>query len=181
MKYSKNVKNKLSLRTVKEYGKQILDGLIYLRNLHLYPLDNMHSGNVILAYKKRICLLTGYENSLFVDKTRIVIANEKIISKISRNYLIRVDEEDGLIIRKAKNDYELKVIYEVLRFGNLILEMCLGKPVEVLVPDQQVIKAIYDSYNASEAKEIINLVDFIFFNKTVDENNEKLKKKYVID
>jgi hypothetical protein len=180
VKYAKNVKNKLALRTVKEYGKQVLTSLIYLRNLHFYPFDNLHSGNVILAYKKRICLLTGYENALFVDKTRLDMANEKLISKIARSYLIRVDEDDGLVIRKAKNDFELKVIYEVLRFGNLILEMCLGKQVDLLVPDQHVIKEIYDSWNASESKEIINLVNFIFFNKTVDENNEKLKKKYVI-
>jgi len=180
VKYSKNVKSKLGLRTVKEYGKQILSSLIYLRNLHFYPFDNLHSGNVILAYKKRICLLTGYENSLFVDKTRLDKLNEKSIGKIARSYLIRVDEDDGLVIRKAKSDYELKVIYEVLRFGNLVLEMCLGKQVDQLIPDQHVIKEIYDSCNASEAKEVINMVNFIFFNKTVDENNEKLKKKYVI-
>lgn len=89
IKYERETKVSLPIKTIKEYGKQILAGLIYLKQNYQLPFEDLHSGNIILAYKKKLCLLTGYENSLFFYKTRIESKNEKLVQRISKTYLIR--------------------------------------------------------------------------------------------
>jgi hypothetical protein len=175
----------LPIRRIKEYGKQVLSAMIYLKKKLFFSFDNLHSGNVILAYKKNICLLTGFENEFFFSKTRTDNLNERMLKKISKTYLMRTyksSNKDELVIRKAENEYELKDIISVLRFGQLILTMCFGfESLDELIPSEKILDKYFNLMNdRSNMNQIKNLIFFIFFNRNVDENNEKLKKKFLI-
>ena len=94
VKYANGKKVFLPLKSVREYGRQILSALIYFRSQLLFPLENLHSGNVILAYKKRICLVTGFENTFFLDKNRTDIPT-KTLQKLLRMYLLKSTSAAG--------------------------------------------------------------------------------------
>ena len=180
-KYVRNAKKKfLPIKSIKEYGKQILSALIYLRNQMFFPLDNLHSGNIILAYKKRICLVTGFENSFFLEKSRMDIPT-KTLQKLVRTYLIKTSTEKKKY-RKVKNEYELKRIVELIRFGNLILEMCCGFESQEIIPQQTIFQSMNNSYDSVEIKELIGLINFIFFNTELRKNDgdKYFKEKFWI-
>ena len=181
LKYAKNAKKTfLPIKSIREFAKQILSAMIYLRNQMFFPLDNLHSGNIILAYKKRICLVTGFENSFFLDKGRLDIPT-KTLQKLVRTYFIKTTSEKKKF-RKAKNEYELKRIVEIIRFGNLILEMCCGFESENLIPQQTVFQNMNNAYDSGEIKELIGLVNYIFFNTELRNNDSDkyLKEKFSI-
>ncbi|XP_072394036.1 slowpoke-binding protein isoform X2 [Diabrotica undecimpunctata] len=52
----------LSLRTVQCLGRQILEGLLFLRNRYFPPIYHLHSGNVII--QNGVARLAGLENPL---------------------------------------------------------------------------------------------------------------------
>lgn len=172
----------LPIKSVREYTKQIIAGLIYLNRRLVFALDNLHSGNVILAYKKRVCLLTGYESLILLGKTRVDKLNERQWPKIVKSYLLRVREsEDLVVLRKAKNDMELKQIIQVLRLGVLVIEMCTGIESDDLIPGDQQFNEINATYKPTDAKELIGFLNFLYFNRQmIDEENPKLKgRKYI--
>ena len=175
----------LPIRRIKEYGKQVLSAMIYLKKKLFFSFDNLHSGNVILAYKKNICLLTGFENEFFLSKTKTDNLSERMLKRIAKTYLIRTvksSNKDELVIRKAENEFELKDIISVLRFGQLILTMCFGfESLDELIPSEKILDKYFNLMNdRSSMNEIKNFIFFIFFNRNVHENSEKLKKKFLI-
>ncbi|CAF0797133.1 unnamed protein product [Brachionus calyciflorus] len=183
IKSAKNDKKFLDLKTIKEYGKQILTCLIYLKQNFLIPFDNLHSGNVILAYKKKICLLTGYENSFFLNLTRSDKMNKKYVDKLRKLYLIQEKNNDNneILIKKAKGELEQKRLIETLRFGFLLCEMCLGSEIDDLIPNENLLSQIKMSYNQRDMNEIEKIFNFIFFNRNgLDADDEKHKKKFLI-
>ena len=62
MKYAKTGKQ-LSLRLIREYGRQVLEALLFLRSRRV-PYPQLHSGNVILDREKKTCRLTEIESSI---------------------------------------------------------------------------------------------------------------------
>lgn len=177
VKFQSRSFNSVPLKSIKEYTKQIVTGLGYLNRRLLIPCDNLHSGNVILAYKKRICMLAGLDGLFLANKTRIDKQNEKQFSKIVKCYLIKCD--DGTY-RKAKNDLELKKIVQALRIGVLILEMCTGIECEHIIPDRAQFETIKKSYKTHEVNELMDILNFIFFNNQKIGQTGKFKGKYVI-
>lgn len=172
-------KSSISIKTVREYTKQIIAGLIYLNKRLVFPMDNFHSGNIILAINKRVCLLTGFESIILLNKSRIDRVNEKSWVRVVKSYLLRAksgENDDEIVTRKAKNDLELKEIIQVLRVGLLVIEMCLGVECEELLPGEQYFNEIVNSYKATEANEIVKFLRFLFYNKQIiDDKNGKTK------
>jgi hypothetical protein len=167
-------------------GKQILDAMIYLKNKDWPPLYNLHSGNAIFGDKKQSCLLTGYEEAIFVSKTRADDWFELNMRNIYKRYLI-YDESSEFLLRRAKTDYELKRIAETMRYGYLIVEMCTGQELLSLLPEQNSFNLIKERHPARAYAELYKFIDFIFFNQRRikdqlgnNEIDEKLKKKFVI-
>lgn len=183
IKYQKKSKHYfIPVKTIKEYGRQILSSMIYLKNRMFLPLENLHSANVILAYKKKVCLLTGYENAFFIDKNRMDV-QVKDLQKIAKTFLIKTKdaETSKTQIRKVKTEYELKKVVEVLRFGHLVLEMSCGFEQESIIPKQDIYKDVNNSYDVSDFKELNSILNYIFFNKeSLDNEDKKFKDKYVI-
>jgi hypothetical protein len=178
-KIHKTAKTLFYIMTLKNFGRQILSGLIYLKSKNIPPVHNLHSGNIILAFNKQFCLITGYENCLFTDKSYKNELNEKTMKKILKIYLVKSNENGKIITRKAKNEIEMKKILEILRFGYLIVEMCTGVLIDDLVPSSDVLKLV-ENYQKSNnnSGELLALIHFIFFNKS--EDAVKSKKKYII-
>ncbi|RNA07276.1 slowpoke-binding -like [Brachionus plicatilis] len=180
IKSSQKSTNSIALKNIKEYSNQILNVLIYLKQNFLMPFDNLHSGNVILAYKKKICLLTGYENSFFFAKTRSDKINEESFDKLRKKYLIQVTDSDGTSMRKAKSDIEIKRLIETIRFGLLIVEMCIGNEQPDLLPSEDLISSLKTFYNDRDFDQIKNCLYFLFFNRTGLGHDEKFKNKFLL-
>jgi hypothetical protein len=175
----------LPILTIQSYTKQILLGLVYLNRKLLYPIDNLHSGNVILMNKRKKCLLTGYENEIFAYKTRQDRLNDDFRLKLIKSFVIKSTNGD---IHKPKSEQEIKYALQVLRFGLIIIEMCTGVVIfvnKLILPKQSVIQAeIQGRFGRShrgEANMLIGFLNMIFFNRSFPgSNDEKFKKKYLI-
>ena len=167
----------LSNFLIKQYGKQIVSALLYLKHKRLFPMYNLHSGNVILFKNKTVCQLSGYENSFFYNDD--LNLKEIKLEKLKSTYLIEVDKSG---LSKPRTDLEMKTIIQLLRYSYLIIEMYTGISEEnQLMPQAKILKAIEDFSEPQDAKEILKFLNFLLFNKTgLDETNDKLKKKYVI-
>lgn len=173
----------LNLKTTREYTKQIIAGLIYLNEKLCVCVDNLHTGNIVLALKKRVCLLTGYESMFFLKKTRVDLINEKSWVRVVKSYLIRVNDDDNndqeMSVRKAKNDLELREIVQVLRVGVCVIEMCLGVECDELIPAERYFNDISTAFKQNEAGEILTFLRFIFANRlTIEDKNGKPKGNF---
>lgn len=172
----------LSYRQIQSHAKQILSGLIYINRTLLYPVSNLHSGNIILFDKGRTCRLTGYENQVFAYNTKQDKLNDDFRYKASKAYVIR--SGDGGVA-KARTDTDIKKLMQVLRFGMLIIEMCIGKVIfldKLILPKQEKIKTdILNRFrNQNDARAMLQFVEFIFFNRRFDGCEEdKYRNKYV--
>lgn len=174
-------KTSLPIKTIREYTKQILSALMYLNTKLVFPMDNLHAGNVILALKKRVCLITGFESMLLLKKNRVDLLNEKCWMQVVKSYLLKAtgdNNEDEIVIRKAKNDIELKEIVQVLRVGLLVIEMCIGIECDQLMPPEHFFTEIGSAYKQNEANEIMTFLRFLFHNKRIiEDKNGKSKGK----
>ena len=166
----------LSNFLIKQYGKQIVAALLYLKHKRLFPMYNLHSGNVILFKNKTVCQLSGYENSFFYNDD--LNLKEIKLEKLKSTYLI----EDVSGLSKPRTDLEMKTIIQLLRYSYLIIEMYTGISEEnQLMPQAKILKAIENFSEPQDAKEILKFLNFLLFNKMgLDETNDRLKKKYVI-
>ncbi|XP_071081924.1 slowpoke-binding protein-like [Haliotis cracherodii] len=109
-KYSQRNRG-LSLQQIQLYGRQILEGLLYLEEKGFPPHSNIHSGNIL--FEDGVCKVTGYEN-IFLGNT-------------SRVY--------SLIRKKLKG--ENKDAIDTLSFGHLLFEMCFGFELDAPKPEPQ--------------------------------------------
>ncbi|XP_074027610.1 slowpoke binding protein isoform X3 [Leptinotarsa decemlineata] len=66
----------LSIRTVQCLGRQILEGLLFLRNRYFPPFYHLHAGNVII--QNGVARLAGLENHLLSLQPKIPYAPETI-------------------------------------------------------------------------------------------------------
>eukprot|EP00053_Salpingoeca_punica_P015712 m.145368 g.145368 ORF g.145368 m.145368 type:complete len:405 (+) comp16784_c0_seq9:254-1468(+) len=96
----------LSVRRIGIYGRQILEGMLFLQGLGL-TYGQLHAGNVMMV--EDTCRITGYENSLFGYRSRM----------------------HPLVKPVAKKD---KKAADSLCFGHLIYEMALGYELETAKP-----------------------------------------------
>lgn len=185
VKSQRQISKTLPISAIKEFGKQILSSLIYLKNSLGFHMDNLHSGNIILANKRKLCFLTGFENEFFVNKNRSKGSsmNEEFLQKISKMYLIKIvtddPNSDSLVVKKPKNDMEIKKLIEILRFGKIILDMCLGSSLELedFIANPNISNQIQNSFNNKDAKSIFDIINYIFFNSDlIDKENPKLAK-----
>jgi len=98
-KYDKTGKQ-LSLRLIREYGRQILEALLFLRSRRI-PFPQLHSGNVILDREKKTCRLTEVESSL-----------------------INIEPRYSRLLAETPAASEVDV--EALCFGHVLYEMACG-------------------------------------------------------
>ena len=184
-KIKSNNPNALSIKTIQSYAKQIALGLAYLNRKLLYPIDTLHSGNVIMFNKHRHCQLAGYENEVFAAKTKQEKLNDDLKLRAVKSYLIR---DNQMNIRKAKNEQEMKYMIQTLRFGLILIEMCTGLNLfldsKLILPKQNVIlREIQERYRSNRAEAVFfsGFITFIFFNRSfLDANEDKFKKKFFL-
>ena len=123
-KMKKQVANPLVNQVIKYYTKQIVSALIHLRNNGMSPLYRLHAGNVIMSKNKTVCQVTGFED-MFFDDDELGILSDKKFAGIRRTYYL-TSEEDEFKLQKATTDLELKQVLEILRLGQLIIEIYTG-------------------------------------------------------
>lgn len=123
-KMKHQVANPLVSQVIKYYTKQIVSALIHLRNNGMAPLYRLHAGNVILSRNKTVCQIAGYEDMLFDDGDCGMLADKRWTA-IRRTYYIE-SESDEFKLKKATSEFELKQAVEVLRLGQLIIEVYTG-------------------------------------------------------
>lgn len=107
-KYAKAGKP-FSLRLISEFGRQILEALLFLRSRRI-PYPHLHSGNVILDREKKTCRLTDIESALIGLEPRYA----------------------GVLAEAPARD---EVDVEVLCFGHVLYEMAAGFELSVPVLD----------------------------------------------
>lgn len=102
----------LSLTQIRNYGKQILEALLYLRGKGLPACGHVHSGNVFII--NGTCKLSGFENSLFGWKSRL-----------------------NPIMKKFLKDKQCDVDVDVFQFGHLLYEMLAGYELTTAEPKRE--------------------------------------------
>ncbi|XP_059157582.1 probable inactive serine/threonine-protein kinase slob2 [Physella acuta] len=107
----RNKSKGLPLNLIKLYGKQILNGMLYLEEKGFPTHGNLQSGNVML--QDGICRISGYEN--------------KFIGNTSRVYT--------LVKKKLKD--ENKDALDSLCFGHLLFEISFGYELSTSHPQPQ--------------------------------------------
>jgi hypothetical protein len=180
------VASPLPISTIQSFAKQILLGLVYLNRKLLFPVDTLHSGNVILMNKRKRCLITGYDNEIFAYKTKQDRLNDDFRLKLVKTYLIRSTSSGDA--HKLKTEQEIKYAIQVLRFGLILIEMCTGVVIfldKLILPKQSVVQTEiqnrYGRNNRGEANMFIGFLNLLFFNKNfANSSEEKYRKKCVI-
>lgn len=89
----------LSLTQIRNFGRQVLEALVYLRDKGLPTCGHVHSGNIFVI--NGTAKLSGFENSLFGWKSRLYPTIKKLLK----------DKDDDI---------------EVIQFGHLLYEMLAG-------------------------------------------------------
>lgn len=123
-KMKRQVANPLVSQVIKYYTKQIVSALIYLKKNGMAPLYRLHAGNVILSKNKTVCQITGFEDMLFEDGDCGMLTDKRWTA-IRRTYYIE-SEGDEFKLKKSTNEFELKQVIEVLRLGQLVIEVYTG-------------------------------------------------------
>jgi len=89
----------LSVTQIRNYGRQVLEALLYLREKGLPACGHLHSGNIFIINGN--AKLSGFENSLFGWKSRLYPTIKRLLK----------DKQDDM---------------EVIQFGHLLYEMLAG-------------------------------------------------------
>ncbi|KAK3800726.1 hypothetical protein RRG08_003131 [Elysia crispata] len=108
-KYSQRHKG-LPLQSIKTYGKQVLMGLLYLKEKGFPPHGNIHAGNIM--FEDGICRLTGYENRFLANTSRVFTLVKK-----------KLKDNPGAL--------------DSLCFGHLLYEMAFGFELSAAHPEPQ--------------------------------------------
>ncbi|GFO21200.1 slowpoke-binding protein-like [Plakobranchus ocellatus] len=116
-RYSENWYSKYSQRhkglpeqSIRIYGKQVLMGLLYLREKGFPPHGNVHAGNIM--FDDGICRVAGYENRFLANTSRVYT----------------------LVKRKLREDPSA---IDTLCFGHLVYEMAFGFELSSAHPEPQ--------------------------------------------
>ncbi|ESO88877.1 hypothetical protein LOTGIDRAFT_219027 [Lottia gigantea] len=108
-KYNRRYKG-LELGQVQIFGKQVLEGLLFMYEKSFPQHGSVHSGNVM--YDNGQCRLSGFENSFIGNTSRV----------------------HPLIKKKLKDNKEA---LDTLCFGHLLFEMCCGYELDSAHPEPQ--------------------------------------------
>ncbi|XP_078356019.1 slowpoke-binding protein-like [Oculina patagonica] len=100
----------LSLTQIRNYGRQVLEALLYLREKGLPACGHLHSGNIFII--NGTSKLSGFENRLFGWKSRLFPTVKK---------LTKGNEDD----------------IEVIQFGHLLYEMLAGWELTTAEPKRE--------------------------------------------
>ncbi|XP_032237029.1 slowpoke-binding protein isoform X2 [Nematostella vectensis] len=106
----------LTVLQIKNYGRQILEALIYLQERGLPSCSHVHSGNVYLI--DGACRFSGYEYSLLGYKARLQPLFKKLVKKN-------------------------KQAIDVLAFGHLLFEMAAGYELNTAEPSDEQMESCY--------------------------------------
>ncbi|XP_061187370.1 probable inactive serine/threonine-protein kinase slob2 [Saccostrea echinata] len=105
----------LGIQQVAVYGKQILQGLLYMEEKELPPHGHLHNGNIM--FDNGVCRITGYENSFLGLKSKLSIMARK-----------KLKEQPEAI--------------DVLSFGHVFYEMCTGSELDSAHPEPRHLSVI---------------------------------------
>ncbi|RUS80635.1 hypothetical protein EGW08_011585 [Elysia chlorotica] len=108
-KYSQRHKG-LPVQSIRTYGKQVLTGLLYLKEKGFPVHGNIHAGNIM--FDDGICRVSGYENRFLANTSRVFTLVKK---KLKEN-------PDAL---------------DSLCFGHLLYEMAFGFELSSAHPEPQ--------------------------------------------
>ncbi|KAM7449617.1 hypothetical protein ABFA07_002536 [Porites harrisoni] len=100
----------LSLTQIRNYGRQVLEALLYLRDKGLPVCDHLHSGNVFIV--NGTSKLSAFENSLLGWKSRL----DPLLKKLCKDSHSHID---------------------VIQFGHLLYEMLAGYELTTAEPKKE--------------------------------------------
>ncbi|RMX58121.1 hypothetical protein pdam_00000015 [Pocillopora damicornis] len=103
----------LSLTQIRNFGRQVLEALVYLRDKGFPTCGHVHSGNVFII--NGTAKLSGFENSMFGWKSRLYPTIKKLIK----------NRDDDI---------------EVIQFGHLLYEMLAGWELTTAEPRREQLK-----------------------------------------
>lgn len=103
----------LSLTQIRNFGRQVLEALVYLRDKGFPTCGHVHSGNVFII--NGTAKLSGFENSMFGWKSRLYPTIKKLIK----------NRDDDI---------------EVVQFGHLLYEMLAGWELTTAEPRREQLK-----------------------------------------
>jgi len=135
--------NQISIRLIRLYGRQILEGLYFLRRRHV-PFPHLHSGNIILDKDKKVCRLSEIESAMLGLQPRY-------------NLLLRESPAAG------------QVDPEVLCFGQVLYEMSIGWELQTAgildcLPShcyREVVDILYGIFSPSEGNALCSVKDLL--------------------
>ncbi len=111
------------------YGRQILEGLVYLHSIKWYHM-NLHSGNIIID--NEIVKITDIEN--FVND--LPIKNEAFFSYVFSNFSKQNIKTDiSLLTDVFTCNYNIFEKIDIISFGRIVYEMTFGKELKAPFPD----------------------------------------------
>ncbi|XP_056000077.1 PX domain-containing protein kinase-like protein isoform X2 [Ostrea edulis] len=105
----------LGLQQVAVYGKQILEGLLYMEDKEFPPHGHLHTGNIM--FDSGVCKIAGYENVFLGLKSRLSVMARK-----------KLKEQPEAI--------------DVLSFGHVLYEMCAGTELDTVHPEPRHLSVI---------------------------------------
>lgn len=118
----------LRLEQVARYGKQILQGLLFMEQKEFPPHGHLHTGNIMI--NNGVCQIAGYENTFIGLKSKL--------SAMAR--------------RKLKDQPEA---IDVLSFGHVLYEMCVGTELDSPHPQPHHLNIINNPA-------VVSVLNFIF-------------------
>lgn len=167
----------LSLDKIKDYSKQILSALLYLKSRMMPPLTQLHSGNIILSSNKKVCLVSGHEYLFIGTKSRVHYIFNKNVKKLKK-YEIISEQNKNVYGKKYPLHY---YVQEILSFGHVFYEMASGCELNNLYPLPNDIARIEKHYATRDSQEIIKFLNYIFHNTGMRIGNHEVNSsKYCI-
>jgi len=135
--------NQISIRLIRLYGRQILEGLYFLRRRHV-PFPHLHSGNIILDKDKKVCRISELESAMLGLQPRYDV-------------LLRESPAAG------------QVDAEVLCFGQVLYEMSVGWELQTAgildcLPShcyREVVDILYGIFSPSEGNALCSVKDLL--------------------
>ena len=173
-KYQYNKKKGLSLNKVKEYSKQIINSLLYLKSKRLPPVTDLHSGNLIMANNKKRCLLSSYEYPFIGAQSSISMLFNKNIKKLKK-YEVYCDEDEI----RLKDYTILQEVKEIICLGHVVYEMLVGCELAQLSPLPRDLEKITKNFETTESTQIIKFLNFIFLYESQKTEIMKIQKEKV--
>lgn len=118
----------LRLEQVARYGKQILQGLLFMEQKEFPPHGHLHTGNIMV--NNGVCQIAGYENTFIGLKSKLL----------------------AMARRKLKDQPEA---IDVLSFGHILYEMCVGTELDSPHPQPHHLNIINNPA-------VVSVLNFIF-------------------